>query len=68
MTDPSPPLDRWSRDEALREAARIARRLPFEDYDRDVRPRLRRLTPAQRVLVRDTLRGWAHPEGVDLPV
>jgi hypothetical protein len=64
--DASPPLDRWSREEALREAIRIARRLPFEDYDRDVRPRLRRLTPAQQVLVRDTLRRWARSEGADL--
>jgi hypothetical protein len=62
-----PPLDRWSREEALHEAARIVKRLPFEDYDRDVRPRLRRLTPAQRVLVRDTLRRLSS-DWADLPV
>jgi len=61
------PIDDWAREEALREAARIVRRLPFEDYDRDVRPRLRRLTPAQQALVRETLRRLARSEGADLP-
>jgi hypothetical protein len=63
-----PPLESWAREEALREAARIVRRLPFEDYDRDVRPRLRRLTEGQRALVRDTLRRLSRSEGAaDLP-
>jgi hypothetical protein len=61
------PIEYWAREEALREAARIVRRLPFEDYDRDVRPRLRRLTPAQRALVHETLRRLARSEGADLP-
>jgi hypothetical protein len=63
----APPIEDWSRDEALREAARIVRRLPFEDYERDVQPRLRRLTPGQRQLVSETLRRLARSEGADLP-
>jgi len=48
-------LEEWAREEALRELARIARRLPFEDFERDVRPRLARLTPGRRELIEDTL-------------
>ena len=37
------------------EAIRIARRMPFEDFERDVRPRLARLTREQRAIVEDGL-------------
>jgi hypothetical protein len=50
-----PPLETWARDEAMREAMCIARRMPYADYDRDVRPRLNRLTREQRRLLATTL-------------
>jgi hypothetical protein len=50
-----PPIEEWSRRLALLEAARIARRLPFEDFERDVRPRLARLTREQRAQIEETL-------------
>ena len=40
---------------ASAEVARIMRRLPFEDFDRDVRPRLARLSREQRALVEEGL-------------
>jgi hypothetical protein len=57
------PIQRWAREEALRETVRIARDLPSEDFERDVLPRLSRLTPDQRRIVLEGLRGWeALPE------
>jgi hypothetical protein len=50
-----PPLEQWAREEALREVERIARRMPFEDFQRDVRPRLARLTREQLALLEDRL-------------
>jgi hypothetical protein len=56
-----PPLEDWSRAEALREVLRVARGLDGEDFERDVLPRLRRLTPDQR---RQVLEGHAgHHRG-----
>ena len=55
MGESDPPVVSWSREVALAEVARILRRLPFEDFERDVRPRLARLTREQRVLVEDAL-------------
>jgi len=43
-----PPTDAWSRAEALREILRIGRGLGREDFERDVLPRLRRLSRDQR--------------------
>jgi len=51
-----PPTDEWSRAEALQEILRIARGLEGEDFERDVLPRLRRLTAEQRRLVAQALR------------
>jgi hypothetical protein len=49
----------------LRELARIAADLPAADFDRDVLPRLRRLTADQRAQVRAAwgrlLSGAPHP-------
>jgi hypothetical protein len=50
-----PPLETWAREEAMREALRMAKRLPYADYERDVRPRLNRLTREQRQLLATTL-------------
>lgn len=50
-----PPLEEWAREVAMLEAIRIARRMPFEDFERDVRPRLARLTREQRAIVEDGL-------------
>ena len=50
-----PPIDEWSRELALRELARILRRLPFEDHDRDVERRLARLTQEQHDTIEATL-------------
>lgn len=49
---PDPPLGEWSHDVMLRELARIAAELPNADFDRDVLPRLRRLTEEQRADVK----------------
>ena len=51
MAGDGPPLDKWAREAAVDEFARIVRRFPFEDFDRDVRPRLARLTQEQRAIV-----------------
>jgi hypothetical protein len=53
-----PPIDRWSQEEALREIVRIARGMPASGAEREVAPRLARLTPEQRRIVREGLRGW----------
>jgi hypothetical protein len=53
-----PPIDRWSQEEALREIVLIARSLPAGDAERRVAARLARLTPEQRRIVREGLRGW----------
>ena len=50
----TPPLDRWSEDEALRELAWLARDLPVVDADEAWR-RLSRLTADQRALVMQAL-------------
>jgi hypothetical protein len=50
-----PPLEQWMREAAVDELARIAGRLPFEDFDRGVQPRLARLTPEQRAVVEEGL-------------
>jgi hypothetical protein len=55
---PEPPIDRWSREEAIRELLCIARSLPATDAAQDVAGRLARLTPEQRRIVREGLRGW----------
>ena len=47
-----PALAEWEEEGALRELVRLAVGLTYEDFDRDVLPRLRRLTPAQRAMVR----------------
>ena len=49
--DTEPPVDAWEEAEALREVLRIARGVRHEDFERDVVPRLRRLSSAQRVRV-----------------
>jgi hypothetical protein len=54
MDDP-PPLEEWEREVALLETIRIARRMPFEEFERDVRPRLARLTREQRGIVEEGL-------------
>ncbi len=61
-----PPLPEWSRAEALQEVLRIARGLDAEDFDRDVLPRLRRLTEDQRRDVVQAMRATledAHRRG-----
>ena len=55
MAGDRPPLDKWAREAAVDELARIVRRFPFEDFDRDVQPRLARLTPEQRAIVEEGL-------------
>jgi hypothetical protein len=50
-----PPLEQWEREGVLLAAMEIARILPHGDVDRDVRPRLRRLTRAQREVLDETL-------------
>ena len=57
LTDMSdePPLERWARQIAVLEAVRIARRSPFEDFERDVRPRLARLTREQLRVMEESL-------------
>ncbi len=54
MSD-EPPLERWARQIAVLEAVRIARRSPFEDFERDVRPRLARLTREQLRVMEESL-------------
>jgi hypothetical protein len=54
MSD-EPPLERWERQIAVLEAVRIARRSPFEDFERDVRPRLARLTREQLRVMEESL-------------
>jgi hypothetical protein len=49
-----PPLT-WAREAAVDELDRIVRRFPFEDFDRDVRPRLARLALEQRATVEEGL-------------
>ena len=51
-------IERWAREEAVREATRIARRLPTHDVQRDVMAPLSRLTSDQRRLVLEALRSW----------
>jgi hypothetical protein len=46
-----PPVADWEHDEALRELMRIVEGLGTEDFDRDVAPRLARLTERQRQAV-----------------
>jgi hypothetical protein len=46
-----PPIDDWARQHALLEVCRIARELPNPDFERDVQPRLGRLTPGQRAIL-----------------
>jgi hypothetical protein len=55
----TPPFDRWSEDEALRELARLARDLRDVDADEAWR-RLGRLTAEQRAAVQATLREFAR--------
>lgn len=50
-----PPIEDWQEAEALREILRIARGLETEDFDRDVAPRLRRLSAAQRAKVAEVI-------------
>lgn len=57
-----PPLETWAREEAVREALRITQRLPYADFDRDVRPRLNRLTHEQRRLLATTLERLTQPQ------
>ena len=45
-----PPIDDWAEQHALIEVFRIARERPA-DYEADVQPRLRRLTPEQRAIL-----------------
>jgi len=47
----TPPIEDWARQGALMEVFRIARELPDADFERDVEPRLARLTPGQRVIL-----------------
>ena len=54
MSD-EPPLEKWARQIAVLEAVRIARRSPFEDFERDVRPRLARLTREQLRVMEESL-------------
>jgi hypothetical protein len=58
----SPPLDRWSEDEALRELVRLARDLPEVDAAEAWR-RLGRLTGEQRQLVYRALAAPRRREG-----
>lgn len=51
------PLKEWAREAALEELARVVSRFPFEDFDRDARPRLARLTVEQRAIVEEGLAG-----------
>lgn len=46
----APALPAWEEEGALHEVVRLARGLPYEDFDRAVLPRLLRLTQAQRAL------------------
>jgi hypothetical protein len=46
-----PPVGDWEHEEALRELLRIVDGLGTEDFDRDVAPRLARLTERQRQAV-----------------
>jgi hypothetical protein len=64
MSDP--PIDRWSQQEALREIVQIARCLPAADAERRVAARLARLTPEQRRIVREGLRGWEAAADAEL--
>jgi hypothetical protein len=50
-----PPFEQWEREGALQTALEIARILPHGDFDRDVRPLLRRLTRGQRELLDEAL-------------
>jgi hypothetical protein len=50
-----PPIDEWAHQAALIEVFRIARGLRDVDFERDVRPRLTRLTSEQRVILEDGL-------------
>jgi hypothetical protein len=61
-----PPIDRWSREEAAREIVRIARALPAPDAAREISARLERLTPEQRRIVREGLRGWEAAADAEL--
>jgi hypothetical protein len=61
-----PPIDRWSREEALREIVRIARGMPASGAEREVAPPLSRLTPEQRRIVREGLRGWEAAADAEL--
>jgi hypothetical protein len=61
-----PPIDRWSREEALREIVRIARDLPATGAERELAARLARLTPEQRRIVREGLRGWEAAADAEL--
>jgi len=56
------PLDEWSRAEVLREVLRGARGLDTEEVERDVLPRLRRLTDEQR---REALELQLRDRGVE---
>ena len=46
-----PPLKEWAHEAAIDEFARVAKRFRREDFDRDVRPRLARLTREQLAMV-----------------
>lgn len=59
-----PPVSGWSDEEVPRELVRLARGVGSEDFDRDVAPRLARLTAEQRAAVAgaiDTLLGRHRP-------
>jgi hypothetical protein len=50
-----PPIERWAREEALRQLARIATAMDqSRDFEREVAPLLRRLTAKQLAIVE----GW----------
>ena len=51
-----PPTNEWARAVALREILRIGRGLGREEFERDVLPRLRRLSQEQRRQVAGALR------------
>ena len=61
-----PPIERWSQEEALREVVRIARRLPSRSAEREMTARMARLTPEQRRIVREGLRGWEAAADAEL--
>jgi len=63
MSD-EPPLEEWARENAVLEAVRIARRSPFEDFERDVRPRLARLTREQLAVLEEALTSMEEGSGL----